>query len=316
MVRWIKFLLRRLTALACVLAGLLVATFLMVRLIPGDPALLVAGIGATDTQLTAIRQELGLTTPIGDQFVTYVTNVFHGNLGTSFQTREPVSALIGRRFGPSLQLAGLSLAAIFLIAIPGGILAAALTRDNRNRGAELAFTGVTSFLGAIPEFLFATFLVIVFAVYLRLLPVAGNVGWQSLVLPVAAIAVRPTMTLMRIVRVETLNVLAQDYIRTARSKRLPEALIYARHCLPNVLTAALAIGGLLFAGLIGGAIVVENVFARNSGLGTALTDAMLARDYPVVQGIVLLLGVIVVTVNIVIDIVIAMLDPRSLSSEV
>lgn len=314
--RWLRFLLRRLTSLVWVLAGLIVATFLMVRLIPGDPALLVAGIGATEDQLQAIRHELSLDRPIAEQFVTYVAHVTQGNFGTSFQSREAVSALIGRRFGPSVELAGLSLAVIMLLAVPGGMLAGALTRDNRHPRGELVFAGTTSFLGAVPEFLFATFLVIVFAVYLRWLPVAGTAGWQSLILPIAAIATRPTMTLMRIVRVETLNVLAQDYIRTARSKRLPARVIYTRHCLPNVLTATLAIGGLLFAGLVGGAIVVENVFARNSGLGTALTDALLARDYPVVQGIVLVLGVIVISVNTIIDVLLAVLDPRSMSADV
>lgn len=314
--RWLRFVLRRLASLAWVLIGLVVATFLMVRLIPGDPALLVAGIGATEDQLHAIRHELGLDRPIAEQFVTYIAHVAQGNFGTSFQSREAVSALIGRCFGPSVELAGLSLTVIMLLAVPGGMLAGALTRDNRHPRGELVFAGTTSFLGAVPEFLFATFLVIVFAVYLRWLPVGGTVGWQSLVLPVAAIATRPTMTLMRIVRVETLNVLAQDYIRTARSKRLPARLIYARHCLPNVLTATLAIGGLLFAGLVGGAIVVENVFARNSGLGTALTDALLARDYPVVQGIVLVLGVIVVSANTIIDVLLALLDPRSMSADV
>lgn len=314
--RWSGFLYRRAVGLIGVLVGLVVVTFLMVRLIPGDPALLVAGVGATEDQVQAIRVRLGLDRPMLEQFITYSTGVLHGDFGVSFANTQPVAELIGRRFGPSVQLAGLALLVILILAVPLGMVAGALTRDGKRRRAETVFTGVTSVLGAIPEFLFATFLAFIFAVWLRLLPVAGSQGWESLVLPVASISTRPVMTLMRIVRVETLNVLAQDYIRTARSKRLPARLIYARHCLPNVLTATLAIGGLLFAALVGGAVVVENVFARNVGLGTALVDAMLRRDYPTVQGIVLVLGVTVVTVNTLIDILLGIVDPRSLTSEV
>jgi peptide/nickel transport system permease protein len=170
-------------------------------------------------------------------------------------------------------------------------------------------------IGALPEYLAGTFLAFVFAVWLRLLPVAGDAGWSSLVLPALAIALRPSAVLARIVRVETLNVLAQDYMRTARSKRLPVRLIYLRHTLPNVTTAALSIGGLLFAGLIGGAVVVENVFAR-PGLGTALVSAVMNRDYPVIQGLILMIGVAVAFVNLMVDVLQGILDPRSLTRQV
>jgi len=146
------------------------------------------------------------------------------------------------------------------------------------------------------------------------LPVGGGEGWESLVLPTLAISLRPIAIIARIVRVETLNVLALDYMRTARSKRLPARVLYLRHALPNVLTAALTVGGLLFAGLIGGAVVVENVFAR-PGLGTALTNAVLARDYPLIQGIILFLGVMVVFVNAIVDLSLALVDPRSLTKD-
>jgi peptide/nickel transport system permease protein len=147
-------------------------------------------------------------------------------------------------------------------------------------------------------------------VFLRLLPVAGADNPLSVVLPALAISIRPIVVLARIVRVETLNVLAQDFIRTARSKRLPAVLLYGRHTLRNVITSALTIGGLVFTGLLGGTVVVENVFAW-PGLGTVLVQAVLARDYPVIQGVTLFLGIAVVVVNTTIDLLLGVLDPRT-----
>jgi peptide/nickel transport system permease protein len=204
---------------------------------------------------------------------------------------------------------------VMVISVPVGILFGAFTRESRHPRAEVTFTGITSVLGALPEFLAATFLAFIFAVWLQLLPVAGADGWQALILPVAAIGIRPVAILTRIVRVETLNILASDFIRTARGKRLPDWLVYARHTLPNVLTAALTVGGLLFAGIIGGAVVVESVFVR-PGLGSALVQSVLAGDYPVVQGVVLILGVTVVIVNALVDLLLAAIDPRTATSKV
>jgi len=238
--------------------------------------------------------------------------VLRGDFGTSFALHIPVTDLIAQRIGYSLQLAVISLLLVMVVSIPGGMLAGALTRDGRRPRGEVVFTGAASVVGSIPEFLAGTFLAFVFAVWLRVLPVAGIEGWETLILPVLAISLRPTAVVARIVRVETLNVLAMDYLRTARSKRLPDRLIYLRHTLPNVLTAALTVGGLLFAGLIGGAVIVENVFAR-PGLGTGLVNAVQARDYPVIQGITLVLGLGVVIVNTLVVIALAIVDPRSLT---
>lgn len=311
---WPRFLLRRFLGLVVVIAVLAVATFSMVRLIPGDPGLLVAGLNATPDQIQAINHSLGVDKPFLVQLGIYVVNLLHGNLGISFVTKEPVTQVIQQRIGNSIEIASASLLLVLALGIPGGMLAGALTRDGRHPRGEVAFTAAASVMGALPEYLMGTFLAFVFAVWLRLLPVAGSDSLQSLVLPALAVSLRPIAVLMRIVRVETLNVLAQDYIRTAHSKRLPERLIYLRHALPNVVTAALTIGGVLFAGLIGGAVVVENVFAR-AGLGTALVNAVLNRDYPTVQGIVLVLGITVVTVNAIVDVLLGLLDPRSLSRQ-
>src|ERR1700687_4037593 len=307
---WTRFIARRLLNLVVVLTVLLLCDFLILRLIPGDPAEIAAGTSGAQEQVQAIRHELGLDLPLQAQLVNYCVNLLHGNLGHSFTTNQPVTEIIAQRVGPSVQLAGLSLALVLIVGRPAGMIMGALTREDRRRRLELSFTTTTSLLSALPEYFVATFLAFIFGLVLRWLPVAGSSDLSGLVLPTAAIALRPIAVLARIVRVETLNVLAQDYVRTARSKRLKPRVIYLRHVLPNVVTAALTIGGILVAQLIGGAIVIENVFARN-GLGTPLVRTVLNRDYPVIQGVILVLGVIVVVVNALIDVVLAVVDPRS-----
>jgi peptide/nickel transport system permease protein len=307
---WTQFVVRRLLNLVLVLGVLVVCDFFILRLIPGDPAEIMAGVTGAQDQVQLIRKELGLDLPLYLQMLNYAGNLLHGNLGHSFLTNQPVTEVISQRIGSSVSLAGLALALVLLLGIPTGMVLGALTREDRHRRLELAFTSTTSVVGSMPEYFVATLLAFIFGLELRLLPIAGSGDLSTLVLPTAAIVIRPIAVLARVVRVETLNVLAQDYVRTARSKRLPARVVYLRHVLPNVVTAALTISGILFAQLIGGAIVIENVFARN-GLGTTLVTAVVNRDYPVIQGVILVLGVIVVVVNAVIDVVIAILDPRS-----
>ncbi len=306
-------ILRRLGRLAAetagVLAGLLVAVFLLVHLVPGDPARRIAGIEASGAEVEALRVELGLDKPLAVQFLNHVRTLATGDLGRSFLTREPVAKVIADRLPKTLYLAAVSVALMLAVAVPLGLVAAGLTWGNRNRPVDLGFTLLTSVMGALPPFLLATFLAFIFAVWLGLLPVAGAGRWSSVILPAFAIALRPMAELARIIRVETLNVLAQDYIRTARAKRPRPARLYGVHVLPNVLTAALTLGGLIFAHLIGGTVVIENVFAW-PGLGTALVQAILARDYPTVQGVILLLGCFIIAVNAAVDLLLALIDPR------
>jgi peptide/nickel transport system permease protein len=276
---------------------------------------LLVGPSGTAEQVAEVRRDLRLDEPIPTQLLTYMGKLASGDLGTSFITNDSVAKVIGQRIGTSVRLAGSALVLVLLVSAPIGLIAGALTREGRHRRGEVGFTAITSLVGAMPEYLTATLLAFVFAVWLRILPVAGGTSWEALILPVLAVSLRPIAVLARIVRVETLGVLAQDYMRTARSKRLPARLIYFRHALPNVISSALAIGGILFASLIGGAVVVENVFAL-PGLGTALIDAVVARDYPVIQGVILVLGVTVVVVNAIVDVLLGIVDPRSLSAQV
>jgi peptide/nickel transport system permease protein len=314
---WVAFLLRRLIGLTLVLIGLLLVTFAMVRLIPGDPVLRLLGTDPypTPEQFAATRAALGLDKPFLEQLGHYLSNLLRGDMGQSFNLRSlPVSQIIAQRVGGSLQLAAAALALVLLLSIPLGLLIGALTREGRHKRVEMVFVAVTSIVGSLPEFLLATFLAFIFAVWLRVLPVAGGLGWQALVLPTLAVALRPILILARIVRVETLNILATDYVRTARSKQLPARVIYLRHVMPNVATAALTIGGLLFSGIVGGAVIVENIFNR-PGLGTTLVEAVRTYDYPVVQGVVLVVGTTVVVANAIVDITLAIINPRSVSRE-
>ena len=307
------FVLGRLASLVFVLMAVTVAVFLMVQLVPGDPIVSSLGESIDPQTLQRLRHEFNFDRPAYIQLALYVDHVLHGNLGNSIATiSEPVTQLIHQRIIPSAELAGAALLIVLVLGIALGMTAGALTREGRHRRFELGFTGVTSVLGSIPDYLTGTVLVFLFAVEFRFLPVAGIGGVTTLILPALAVSLAPTMILSRIVRVETLNVLAQDYIRTARSKRLPARLIYVRHALPNVMTAALTIGGLIFANIIGGTVIVENVFAR-PGLGTALVNAVVTKDYPVIQGITLVLATGVVLVNTTVDVLLALVDPRSLS---
>jgi peptide/nickel transport system permease protein len=310
----VRLIVRRIVGLVFVAAIVMAAVFLMVQLVPGDPIYQSFGGDLTLQRYHELRHLYHFDLPLYDQFRIYVGNVLHGELGRSYVTQQPVADLIKQRIGASAELAGAGLLIVMLIAIPLGILSAAFTREGRHSKVEVVFMGVTSMLASIPDYLSGTILAFVFAVQFRLLPVAGTAGWRTLVLPALAVSMSPTMSLARIVRLETLNVLSQDYIRTARSQRLPWYLIYGRHVLPNVLTAALTVGGLIFAGIIGGAVIVENVFAR-AGLGSALVEAVIFNNYPVVQAITLFFCILVVMVNMLIDITLATIDPRSLAKE-
>ncbi len=302
--------LRKVAGLVTVLSGLVVATFLLLHLTPGDPAVRVAGLNATPQRLADIRHQFGLDRPMPDQFLAYVGDIVTGRSGTSFQTGEPVNAIIADRLPVTLRLVVGAVLLTFVVGTALGVWMAALTREGRRRRVESSFSTVTSLLGAIPEYVVGAALVLVVAVWWGLLPVAGTADWRGYVLPIVAVAFAPTAVLARIVRVETLGVLAENYVRTARAKQLPALRVYGRHVLPNSLTGALTVGGLIFASLLGGTVVVENVFAA-PGLGSSLVQAVQVRDYPLVQGTVLVLGCAIVLVNFAVEAVLGVLDRQS-----
>jgi peptide/nickel transport system permease protein len=307
---WVRFAARRLTRLVVSTLLLVSAAFGMIHAIPGDPVRAALGLTAPAALVRSERHALGLDRPLWQQYTSYVHGVLTGHLGTSITTRLPVTTILAERLPATAQIAGLAFIVVIALALPLGMIAAALTRDRRRPRTELFFGALTGTFAAVPDFLLGVGLVYVFAVTLNILPVAVRSGPASYVLPVAALALGPVAVVARIVQVETLRVLGEDYMRTARAKRLPERLIYLRHALPNVLTATLTLSGILLAGLLAGTVLVENIFAW-PGLGTLLTSSVPAKDYPVVQGLALVFGAGVLLINLIVDVLVAVVDPRS-----
>lgn len=307
---WARFAVRRLGRLLVSLWVLVTAAFLMLHLIPGDPVRAALGPTATPELVEARRAALGLDQPLWQQYVDHLRGIVTGDLGVSMTSGLPVSRLIGDRLPATVELAVYAFVLAVLVSVPLGLVLAVLTRGGRRRPAELAFTSTSVVIAAIPEFLLAVGLVAVFGVSLGWVPVAGRSDVGSYVLPVLSLALAPAAVLARIVRVETLAVLRADFIRTARAKRLPDRVVYLRHALPNALTATITLGGLLLGAMVAGTVLVENVFAW-PGLGSTIVGSILAKDYPAVQGVVLVYGVCVLVVNLLVDVALALLDPRS-----
>ncbi|MEV8378101.1 ABC transporter permease [Kribbella sp. NPDC056861] len=307
---WVRFAARRFARLVGSVLVLVSAAFLMIHLIPGDPVRGALGPVAAQSVVDAQRESLGLNDPLWVQYLHFLQNLITGNLGTSITTGLPVSDVIRDRLPATLQLAVGAFVLAVLIALPVGLVLGVLTRAGRRPRTELTFTSSSIILAAIPEFLLAVGLVYVFAVKLQWFPVAGRGAVSSYVLPMTSLALGPAAVLARICRVELLAVLQTDYLRTARAKRLPAAAIYLRHALPNAVTATITLGGLLLGGMVAGTVLVENVFGW-PGLGSTIVSSILAKDYPLVQGVVLVYGAGVLLVNLAVDVILALLDPRS-----
>lgn len=311
---WGLFLARRLGRLVVSVVVLVTASFGMIRLIPGDPVRNMLGVTASASVVEAKRQELGLDQPIWQQYLDFWHGLFTGDLGDSYLLQVPVWDVIGDRLPATLELAVMALVVMMLIAVPVGLAAAAITRGGRRRKTELGYTGVAGFLAVVPEFLIGVGLVYAFGVVAGLFPVAGRSGPSSYVLPVAALSIGSIAAMSRIVRTEALSVLDQDYIRTARAKRMSAVRLYLRHALPNLMTASLTIGGLVLGSLIAGTVLIETVFAW-PGLGMTIVESIRNKDYPVVQAIVIVYGSLVLLINLGVDVVLVLLDPRSALKE-
>ncbi|SKB08446.1 ABC transporter permease [Aeromicrobium choanae] len=295
--------------LAVVVLLLIFGVFFLIRLVPGDPATIIAGLSASTSTVDSIREDFQLDRSLGNQLLHYLTGLPRGDLGISFGSRQPVVKVIFENAGPTLQLAVVSLLFIGVAGIGAGLAFGALSRTRFAASAEIVFSVVAGACNAIPHFLLATVLAFVFAVTLQVFPVAGDSSLAALVLPAIAISVGPAALIARLCRVRVLDVLESSYVTAARSKRLGSAQLYATHVLPNALVSAVSMLGVVFASLIGGAVVVEQVFSRR-GLGSALVEAVLLHDYPIVQGITLVVGIAVVLVNFGVDVLLAFIDPR------
>ncbi|MEU9099919.1 ABC transporter permease [Streptomyces sp. NPDC048361] len=301
---------RHLLRLAVSLAVLVVASFAMIHLIPGDPLRQMLGPTAPKELVDQRRAAMGLDASLPVQFAHYVHQLVTGDLGTSFFSSQPVGDIVAQGLPNTLSLAVLATFVALAVAIPLGMWGAVRTHRGRGPATEAAFTTLTGAAVAIPEYLYGLALLLVFALGLGLLPPAGLTGPASYVLPVTALAIAPAAMIARLARVETLRELDTDYMRLAHAKRLPPLRLYARHLLPNTLTATLTMGGLLLGGLITGSVLVENVFAW-PGLGQRTVEAITQKDYPVAQAMILVYGALVLVVNFLVDLALGVLDPKS-----
>ncbi|WP_432825597.1 ABC transporter permease [Dactylosporangium sp. CA-092794] len=307
---WLRTLAWKLLRLVGSVAAVLTLTFFMVQLIPGDPIRLALGPDAPPSLVAERRHQLGLDQPLVNQYLGYWGRMLTGRFGESLLSQQPVGQLIQARIANTATIVGLSLLATALISILGGLLVGIATHRGRRPRLRFGFTLTTGVAAALPDFLVAVGLVFVFAVTLKIFPVAGASTPASFVLPTVAVTLGSAATMMRVVRSSTGTVLDQDYLLVARAKRLTSARVYLRHALPNLLTAALTLGGLQLGTVVTGTIVVENVFAI-PGLGNALVQALITRDYPVVQAIMVIFAGAVLVLNLLIDVALGVFDPRS-----
>jgi peptide/nickel transport system permease protein len=309
----LSFLFRRLLSTLPVLGVVAVLVFLMLRLTPGDPAAVLAGDQATTEQIAMIRANLGLDRSIPEQFVIWLGHLFQGDLGQSYYYKLPVTELIAQRLEPTLSLAVVTITLAVLIAVPLGVVAAWRFGGWLDRGV-MAFS-VMGF--SVPVFVSAYLLIWLVSLKLGWLPVQGykrlseGLGpWlYHLTLPAITLSLIYIALIARVTRASVLETLGEDYIRTARAKGLPEVLVLRRHALANAAVPIITVIGIGVALLIGGVVVTESVYAI-PGLGRLTVDAVLARDFPTVQGVILLFSFVYVLVNLLVDLSYVFFDPR------
>jgi peptide/nickel transport system permease protein len=302
----LTYIVRRLLVAIPTLLGVATVVFSLLRLLPGDPAVIIAGPTATPETIQHIREQLGLTLPLWAQYMGFLGRLLHGDLGASTRTGAPVVQEIVTRAPFTVELAIASL----VIAISLGVTAGVFAATRRNTGGDLGVSSAAVFGVSMPTYWLGLMLVIVFAVRLRWLPAAGaDRGAVSLLLPAVTLALFSMGLIARQTRSAMLEVLGQDFVRTARAKGAPRRVVLIRHALRCALLPIVTTIGLQFGALLGGAVLTESVFAW-PGIGRLLVDSISARDYPVVQGVVLMLSVAFIAINLVTDLVYAYVDPR------
>jgi peptide/nickel transport system permease protein len=308
-----RFVLGRLAAIIPVLVLVTAGVFLLIHLTPGDPIDAMMAESVDPTVKAELSRQLGLDQPIHVQYVRWMRGLLRGDLGRSIRNNQPVVEDVGHRLRPSLQLALLAMLIALVVACPLGILSAA--RRNTpvdGAGTTFALVGI-----CMPNFLIALLLIFLFGVTLRWLPVSGYTdpfedpvnGLRSLAMPAITLGFALAAVIMRTLRSSLIEALSEDYVRTGRAKGLSERTILGRHALKNSLIPVVTVLGLQLGGLIGGAVITEYVFAL-PGVGRLVVDAVFARDYPLVQGVVLLIALGYIFTNLVVDLVYGWLDPR------
>ncbi len=307
------YLLRRVLAAIPVMGVVALVVFLLLRLTPGDPAAILAGDNATPAQLERIRASLGLNEPLYIQFFTWIGKLLHGDLGVSLISNVPVVQMIGQRVEPSIAIAIATIILSVIIAVPLGVIAA----WKQGTWIDRFVMGLSVLGFSVPVFVIGYVLIQLFAIDVRWLPVqgykslAGGFGpfFERLVLPTVSLSFIYVALIARMTRASMLDVLGEDYVRTARAKGLGEIAVLFRHALRNAAVPVITVIGTGFALLISGVVVTESVF-NIPGIGRLTVDAVLARDYPVIQAMILLTSLLYVAVNLLIDVAYTLLDPR------
>ncbi|MDR0458662.1 MAG: glutathione ABC transporter permease GsiC [Burkholderiaceae bacterium] len=297
-------IIKRLAGAIPTLVAVAVAVFLFVHVLPGDPARLAAGPDADEATVALVRHQLGLDQPLPAQFVRYVDHLLHGDLGQSLRTRRPVAREIADRFMPTLTLTLTSMAWAVVFGLAVGMVSAIW----RNRppdaiGMTLAVSGIS-----FPPFALGMALMQIFAVKLGWLPAIGGSSWRHYILPSITLGAGVAAVMARFTRSAFIEVMQEDYVRTARAKGLPEWIVILKHTLRNALIPVVTMMGLQFGFLLGGSIVVEAVFAW-PGMGSLLVEAVNMRDYPVIQGLILLFSLEFIVINIAVDVLYVLIDP-------
>ncbi len=299
------FLFRRLTSFLTVIFGVLLLTFLLIHLVPGDPVEVMLGESASSADRDALRAELGLNQPLLLQFGTYLNKLAHGDFGHSIHTKASIAELIKDRYPATLKLALLSLMIGLVVGIPLGIYSAL----KAGHWQDILVTVVSVRLSAMPAFWLGPVLMLIFALWLGWLPVSGMESATSIILPAATLGFGLSAILTRMTRTSLLEVLNDDYIRTARAKGLSERVVILRHALRAALLPIITIVGLQMGSLLAGAVITETIFSWD-GIGRLLVESIEKRDYPVTQACVLIVALSYVVVNLVTDILYRLADPR------
>ena len=309
----LRFALNRILMAIPTLLIVAVSVFVLIRLIPGDPAQIMLGDLATPASLEAVRRSLGLDQNIVVQFVIWFSHALRGDLGTSISTGQPVFGLVLERFFVSAQIVVLSVAAASLFAVPAGMIAA----WRQNGLADLGLVAAATLLLSIPSFWLGLLLLMQFGLKLQWLPVVGYVSFSTdpyhallyLIMPVLTLFLTEMGVILRMARAATLEVMGLDYITHARAKGLSESAVLWRHACKNAFGPTWTLIGLVLGNLLGGIAVVETVFTI-PGLGRLVVDAIFARDYPVIQGCLLFIAIVYVLINLVVDLLYPIFDPR------
>lgn len=300
-----NFLIKRILSIIPVLLGISLLLFFMLRMLPGDPAQVLAGQMASPEDIAMIRTQLGLDEPVYIQYAAFLNRLLHFDLGRSARTQNPVAQEIWARLPNTILLAVCAIAIACLLGIPAGVLAAVRPYT----WVDYLVTLASLFGISMPVFWLGIMLMIIFSITLGWFPAGGIGTWKHLVLPSITLAAFVVAFIARMTRSSMLEVLSQDYVTTARSKGLKEKLVIVKHALKNALIPIITVVGLQFGLLLGGAVLTETVFAW-PGLGRLIVDSILARDYAMIQGSILVFGLLYTLVNLLVDMLYALVDPR------